>query len=245
MHPENMNRKLFLKLTLTGVATSVIAACGGDEENSTDPIMDGNTGTTSTTGTVTNTNTASTSGVTNAVTTGTSTTGATGSTGTTMGTTGSTGGTQTTTGATGSTTGTTSSTTGATGTTTGSTTGTGTSTATSGGGSTGTSTETASSGGGMGGTGNTAMCTTAMLTHTANVTHTHLPLTAEEEMEFVMLFNGGAAGSVEWNGGSPHAHTITLTADEVMMIVNGGMVMNKATDPDDTMHSHTYTISCA
>ena len=58
-----------------------------------------------------------------------------------------------------------------------------------------------------------------------------------------MLVNGESTAPVEFGGGDPHKHTITLTADEVMTLANGGTLSNKVTDADD--HTHTYNISCA
>ena len=70
-------------------------------------------------------------------------------------------------------------------------------------------------------------------------------MTPDEEDAFLMVINGDSTDPVEWAGGSPHTHTLTFTADEVMTLLNGGMVMNKVTDEPGGEHTHTYNISCA
>jgi len=241
MDPQNMNRKLFLKLTLTGVATSVLAACSSDEGGTSN--SGATTGTQSTTGAGTTGSTTGAVGSTTNTTgaTGTNTTGATG--------TNTTGATGTTTGATGTTTGATgTNTTGATGTTTGAT---GTNTT----GATGTNSTsgTATSGGGSGGMGTTGggdSCTGIMLTHVSSDStigdHTHLPLSDEEETAFVTAVSDGSTDPVGFEGGDSldHSHTITFTAEEITTLMSGGTVSNKVTDANG-FHTHTYDISCA
>lgn len=63
-------------------------------------------------------------------------------------------------------------------------------------------------------------------------------------MAFLMVVNGESTNPIEFTGGDMHSHTITLTAEEIMTLANGGMVASKVTDPDDSEHTHTYTISC-
>lgn len=90
-------------------------------------------------------------------------------------------------------------------------------------------------------------CTGLMLTHvstTSTFAHDHLPLDGGEEAALLMVVNGESTGPVEWAGGDMHSHTLTLSAEEVMTLVNGGMLTNKVTD-EDGEHTHTYNISCA
>ena len=103
-----------------------------------------------------------------------------------------------------------------------------------------------STGGGMGGGTSGGSCTADMLqlTITSGGNHDHLPLSTEEQMQFVMLINEGGGGMVTWAGGDPHSHTLTFTADEVMTLANGGTLEGKESSTD-MMHSHTYTITCA
>jgi len=87
-----------------------------------------------------------------------------------------------------------------------------------------------------------------MLSHvstTSQFAHDHLGLTSEEQAAFVMAINGDSTGPVTWSGGSPHTHNLTFTADEIMTLLNGGMVMNKVTDEPNADHTHTYNITCA
>jgi hypothetical protein len=106
--------------------------------------------------------------------------------------------------------------------------------------------ETTSGMGGAGGGMNGGSCTTGMLQlmQTSNEMHTHLPLTADEQMQLVMLINSGGGGMLTFDGDDDHTHTLTFSMEEVTMLAGGSMLTGKESSMDE-MHTHTYTISCA
>jgi hypothetical protein len=115
---------------------------------------------------------------------------------------------------------------------------------TSGGGSGGTS---GSGGGGAGGGG--GMCGTANIMQTSAEQHDHIPADPTQlKMDLKMLINGNMATmefTLPGEGQGNHTHKLKLTAEQVTTLKGGGMITGKVTEADATGHTHTYTISCA
>jgi hypothetical protein len=100
--------------------------------------------------------------------------------------------------------------------------------------------------GGAGGGVNLGSCSAQALQvmQTSNEMHDHLPFSAAEQMELVMLINDGGGGMLSFAGSDDHSHTLTFTMQEVMTLASGGDLTGKESSRDE-MHTHTYTISCA
>jgi hypothetical protein len=103
-------------------------------------------------------------------------------------------------------------------------------------------------GGGMagagGGAGNMCMQSAFNITQTSMGAHDHLPLTNPTDL--VMHVNGATATmafTLPMDGNPMHMHTITLTQQQVDTLRGGGSVTGVVSSTD-SMHSHTYTISC-
>jgi hypothetical protein len=104
----------------------------------------------------------------------------------------------------------------------------------------------AGGGGGAGGSGG-GMCGTAKVMQTSQGQHDHIPMDpAQFLMDLKNHINGATATmmfTLPAEGQTPHTHTITLTAMQVMTLKSGGMVTGvESSEGDD--HSHEYTISC-
>jgi hypothetical protein len=108
-----------------------------------------------------------------------------------------------------------------------------------------------SAGGGAGGMGGGMSCMDLEVEQTAPATgHTHIPMGAAGEtfLEALAAHINGPMATMPFTQpadgmGTPHTHEITFTQQEITMLRGGGTV-TRTTDSDDTMHTHTWELSC-